>query len=57
VSIAVTRCREWPLGALGRIPMSVVAILGVVAAALVLLSLAGAKLLMRKFDRIYSGLE
>jgi hypothetical protein len=37
--------------------MSVVAILGVVAAALVLLSLAGAKLLMRKFDRIYSGLE
>ena len=37
--------------------MSVVAILSVVAAALVVLSLAGAKLLMRKCDRIYDGLE
>jgi hypothetical protein len=37
--------------------MSVVTILGVVAAALVLLSVGGVFLLMRKFDRIYDGLE
>jgi hypothetical protein len=41
----------------GEAAMSVVTILGVVAAALVLLSVGGVFLLMRKFDRIYDGLE
>ena len=37
--------------------MSVVAILSVVGAAFVLLSLGGLAVLMRKFNRIYDGLE
>ena len=37
--------------------MSVITIMSVVAAAFVLLSLGSAVLLMRKFDRIYDGLE
>jgi hypothetical protein len=45
------------MGALGEATMSVVTILGVVGAALVLLSLGGLAVLRRKPDRIYDGLE